>query len=334
MNYLIFDDIYEAKEYWLSFEMSTPERYYQSYEFNMKCYENRKTSISNIFRGNTACKFIVFFDGEECICIAPLIVDEHSNKAVRLLGHGTNAGVLDFIYRDSLDDEEIKSILSIIASIFPGYTLDLIFVPEESKIFPFLEVIETFENYMVSGSDYQSWFAELSKKTRQNIRTAYNRMNSDGMTYSLEKNMKPNIDGSLLQEIDSLYQKRRQAWGVHTSRLQRIMRLRSGKRDIVYRTIADSFSGVVYRLMINGRCAAFFAGYQFDSYIHVPRLAIDDTFGRYSPGMVLINECLRQFEGRPFKFNLGRGSEGYKKNLNGRPSISVRGTYSTDCAKR
>ena len=333
VNYQIFDDINKVEGYWLSFGMNAPEKYYQSYEFNLKCCENRRTSISNILRGNTSCKFVVFFDGEECICIAPLIIDRYPNKAVRLLGHGTNAGVLDFVYRDSLKDEKIKSILSTLVAIFPGYDFDFIFVHEESKLFPFLEVIETFENFMVSGSDYESWFAGLSKKTRQNIRTAYNRMNSDGITYSLGKTSNSNIDETLVQEIDSLYQERRQAWGVHTSRLQQMMRLRSGKRDIVYRTITDSPSGVVYRLMLNDKCAAFFAGYQFESYIHVPRLAIDDSFGRYSPGMVLINECLKQFEGMPFKFNLGRGSEGYKKNLNGVPSISIRGTYS-DLVKR
>lgn len=329
MEYLIFDNIEKTRDYWLSIQTDAPENYYQSYEFNFKCYVNRKTSLSNILRGNTTCRFIVFTNAGEPIAIAPLVLDEHPCKAIRLLGHGTNAGTLDFVYRDSLGRDEMKDILDTVHNLFTDYRLDFIFVSQRSKMYSFLEPSEQFENYMIAASGYQNWFDGLSKKTRQNIRTSYNRLSNDGLCFGLKKIVQQEIDDTLLQEIDAIYQKRRQDWGYKSSAWQQFKRIRASKRDLVYQTVSSSPSGVIYQLLVNDKCAAFLAGYQFKNYIHVPRLAIDDEFSRYSPGMVLINECLKQFEGEPFEFNLGRGSEGYKKKLNGVPTLSVRGSYTT-----
>ena len=66
--------------------------------------------------------------------------------------------------------------------------------------------------------------------------------------------------------------------------------------------------------------AAFWGGLinKSGDYIIVPRLAINDKYGWYSPGIVLINETMKTLENTKIKyFDLSMGTENYKLVMGG-----------------
>lgn len=167
------------------------------------------------------------------------------------------------------------------------------------------------------GSDYESWFKTLSSSVRQNIRTAYNRLNSDGCSLSVEIFSKESTEPFPLDEIINLYcERHRQRYGVRTSRLKRWL-LKHISFATRYYLEADNRLTVLLR--INGRAAAFLSGLYNDSRLIVPRLSICADFNRYSPGMILVCETIRHLIVQtPIRIlDLSKGEEQYKFKLGG-----------------
>ena len=73
-------------------------------------------------------------------------------------------------------------------------------------------------------------------------------------------------------------------------------------------------------LFIDGRLAAFMSGLlgSKNEYV-VPRLSIDDEFGFYSPGMLLVNEAIKYFieKTKIRHLDLSQGDEPYKYKMGG-----------------
>ena len=55
--------------------------------------------------------------------------------------------------------------------------------------------------------------------------------------------------------------------------------------------------------------------------VSIPRLAIDTSFGFYSPGYVLLTEVIRYIAAHPMlqELDLSRGDEKYKFDMGGQP---------------
>ena len=72
---------------------------------------------------------------------------------------------------------------------------------------------------------------------------------------------------------------------------------------------------------IKGNLAAFMCGYADETkgVLYVPRLAINDSFARFSPGVCLINSLVRyMFKNTKYRvLDLGIGDEPYKLSLGG-----------------
>lgn len=324
---LIFKEykyLFQVKKAWGQLLQNNTKDIYQQYEFNRLFFMYRKTSVSNRKRRNTACRFIVGLEKGEVVCIAPLAIDKTPEKTVRLLGHGTNAGYLDYIYKESRYVEELHNYIK---NKYVGYKFDYIFIKEKSPLVKLMHVSETFNNYAIYLSKYEEYFNSLSKSTRQNIRTAYNRMNTDNYIFSLEiYDGNSRIDEEQLIKINELYHKRKADWngGVATSEQ---MRKRYLKRDVIFKGARKLDNPVIAVLNINNNIAAFFVGFSYTNGICIPRLAIDTDYGRYSPGMILINEYLKKVSDIPntgFTFDLCRGDEKYKSSLGGKKSITYR----------
>lgn len=316
--------LYQVKKFWNKLLNVESKNIYQQYEFNKLFYGYRKTSLSNIKRRNTKCTFIVGIENDEVLCIAPLTIDETPEKTVRLLGHGTNAGYLDYIY---LEPNCVEALHNYVRKKYVGYKFDYIFVPEKSPLVKLMRVNDTFNNYAIYISKYEEYFNSLSKSTRQNIRTAYNRMKTDSQSFSLDVyDSYERIGREQLRNINELYHKRKADWndGVVASEFSQNLFL---KRDVVFKGVRLLKNPVVAVLSINNKIAAFFIGFSYPDGLCIPRLAIDTDYGRYSPGMILINEYLKKSSGltdTEFTFDLCRGDEKYKSSLGGEKSITYR----------
>lgn len=79
-------------------------------------------------------------------------------------------------------------------------------------------------------------------------------------------------------------------------------------------------------LYINGTIAAFLSGLVDNGRMIVPRLSIDDSFKRYSPGMLLVIETIKHLIDSTdvTVLDLSQGKEQYKYNLGATEHFSYR----------
>lgn len=314
--------IFPLKLIWKKLTKNNTVNIYQSYEFNELFFKYRITSLSNICKGNICCRFVVCFENGEAKCIAPLAIDKKPEKTIRLLGHGTNAGYLDYIYEDP---EYAKKVHSYIEDKFKDYSFDYIFVDEASPLVDIMNIVGSFNNYAIKIKGYEDYFDSLSKSTRQNIRTAYNRMNTDGLKFeTLKFDSYKELGEKNLEKINDLYHKRKADW-LNLETIDKITIMKALKRDVIYEGVRKLDNPIIVILNINSEMAAFFIGFSYENGVCIPRLAINTNFRRYSPGMILINEYLKTIQNEnEYIFDLCRGDEKYKSSLGGERTLTYR----------
>lgn len=247
------------------------------------------------------------------------------------LGRFNGFQVYDLIYGKNLTKEEFLRCFRFVLEKLSPKSLVLSNVPCSSLLYQCVEeglledcgygcALKANDNVCIcTGGDYDSWYAALSKHTRQNVRTAYNRMASDAvqMRYELYRGKKP--DTKTLDQIIELYCARHSArYGVQTSRAKKLYLRYLDFSTACLQNHKDNFCAVLY---MNDRLAAFMAGMveKEGSAVVIPRLSIEDDFGRYSPGVVLINETVKRMttEQNIGNLDLSKGAEGYKLSMGG-----------------
>ena len=323
MQFKVYTRIRRIKSLWESIIPNDDKRVYQSYRFNKLCEKYRKTSISGLKEKNTKCLYVVGFVDNKAVCIAPLCVDESPEKTIHVLGHGTNAGYLDFIYNEPVF---VKDVLNYVERTYSDYSIDFTFIKESSPLISLLKTCEHFSNYCICIKTYDIWFARLSKNTRQNIRTAYNRLQSDKHIFELCKyNRKSHHISFILSQCNNVYQRRKLDWQGIGGNVNKKNSLIFLLRDVIYRGLMKFQESELVVLKIDEDIAGFFIGFKFQHGVYIPRLAIDTRYSRYSPGIIMINEYLKDIsiEGL-FYFDLCRGDESYKSKLGGECSSSFR----------
>lgn len=170
---------------------------------------------------------------------------------------------------------------------------------------------------------FEELFATLSSSNRQNIRTAYNRLNRDGQSYELKIfNTAEALGSKERDEIMTLYLKRlfnkyKKPKRFETSiRKFKYYHIKHDTRSLF--SLENAFHAILY---INGKAAGFFSGMsdRGNSTIVVPRLAIDIDYRFYSPGYILLCETIKQLaeQGNIKTLDLSRGDEKYKLDIGG-----------------
>lgn len=344
MEFKVFSNINHIKNDWISIERIGSLGIYQSYEFNRIYYYGRAYSSISLKNPrvikNRKCVFVVGYDNGQAVCIAPLIVNNYPNRTVYLLGHGTNAGTLDYIY---YDQKFVIPTFDFCKKLFDGYDFEFIFVNENSPLVEVMNVTEVFENYVVSMNSFQEHYLTLSKHSKQNLRTSYNRLIKDDCKFDIQiSSCGTKQIYKLLKKNMVVYDKRRKEWvGDENIKSMGISNKRSlfsnlryyirTKRDIVLSGMLNMSCAEMATLYINDKIAAFFVGFweRGTSSIHIPRLAINSDFYRYSPGIIMISEYLKS-QTKSINFNLGRGSEKYKSDLGGKLYKSFRLKFPKD----
>lgn len=168
----------------------------------------------------------------------------------------------------------------------------------------------------------------LRSSVRQNIRTAYNRMKRDGVEVRLEVfDEEHRVSGEVWQKIMDLYFDR--LFSKYRSRQVRSWGGRRKKRHLYYHVKHDTLSlrdlpNAFHAVLWSGeKVIAFMSGFKTHDgkTVSIPRLAIDTSFGFYSPGYVLVTEVIRYIAAHPVLqvLDLSRGDEKYKFDMGGQP---------------
>ena len=164
----------------------------------------------------------------------------------------------------------------------------------------------------------------LKKSVRQNCRTAYNRLARDGKKYELKiffapKNKPLKSDRKAkkaFNECMKIYLNRQ----MKRYKTPKKYILRIKYYDYFTRSVTDE-NGFISMLLVDNKIAAFMMGLsdlKRESII-IPRIAIDDEYNFYSPGLLLIDQTIKYLgENTPYRdLDLCDGDEKYKYDMGG-----------------
>jgi len=279
----------------------------------------------NILRGKYF--FCIVFSDKEPIMIAPIRI---TNNICTVMGSDEAFDYVDFFYRNDLDYEELKLAFEEFFMYLKKRRVVEIrwrFIPCDSisrKLLSEISDSEVFkvENVYIHFETYQTLIKSLSKSTRQNLRTAANRLEKDGRKYRLITNYYNSLDEQIKQCISIYHDRQKEKYGKNILNLLLVKSINFTTR------MMKKNQGLLVALEIDGNIAAFMFGYinMRDKSFEVPKLAVDPKYGFYSPGMLLVSKTIE------FLFNdtdirnldLCRGTEEYKMKMGG----EIYNTYS------
>ena len=320
LSFRIYRRIRPLKRDWEQLIPEDARSIYQTYSFNEIVFRHYIRSGRNLvdrIRFGSKPVYAVAYEDGKAVCIAPLYLINNPAKVIRILGYSTNAGYLDFIYRDR---KYAAALVRELRKRYPEHDLEFTFIPADSPLCREGEAVKEYGNYAVRLPDYDAWWTDLSKSTKQNIRTAYNRLRTDGHTFrlALYDMNSPGLE-EVIRSANDLYWRRRVDWTGNEKEYSKYNREKFPVKDVIYQSLRKKENTIMAVLKVDNRDAGFFVGLRYRHGICIPRLAIDMEFARYSPGIILINEYLKSLpeDEFPYTFDLCRGEEGYKTSLRG-----------------
>ena len=300
-------------------EMSEEMSIFQSAEMQRCFFTN--SLVYAVPKHMSPCTISVLDDNTP-VLIFPLLAND--SKA-ELAGHANGICELSPIYFKS-SEKKLKQYLKFFLETSNYSEYSLTRIRESTQLCCILN--EGIAGYDISAMyrdnvsidfscGYDSWFQSLSKSTRQNLRTAYNRLEKDCKSVRVEVSNGRHLTHSLMNKLLDIYIKRHdERYKVKTSALKSVY-LRY--LDFSTRALLNNPRAFHVYIFISDRVASFCSGYLDNDVFIVPRLSIDNDFARYSPGYLLINEAIKWFSlnSNIHTIDLSEGAEKYKLDLGG-----------------
>lgn len=269
-----------------------------------------------------------FYDDGRPIGLLPLKYSgRRGSRTYRFLADRTIIGELDGIFSEDLSDAQLSACMELLREELHGSKLVLNKLSEKSRLYrTFLDAGEKSAVVCVNipfPDGYDAYYHALRKSVRQNIRTAYNRMHTDGKEFTFEMICGRPLPSKLKQKLQEVHSVRCAEMGYGRRREQTKLRLlinrvRSRFDSIERGTdcLPNSCCAIV---RIDGEVAAYLRGFTTGSTLVVPQLAISSEFARYSPGVLLINETITRLSAEDTirNLDLSTGDEGYKLSMGG-----------------
>lgn len=289
---------------------------------------DRIKASANIHRVRESRKYTlecyVVRDDGNAVCVAPLLVNKVEKK-LYLLGEFSSVGHLDFIYSAQLTTQQLSGVLDLVFSNYPGY----VFLCD--RISQFSLTKQVFDEKLIEPqsqdvcvkidlTNYDEWYKALKKSCRQNIRTSYNRLNTDGadITFQLFINEKP--PKKFWRENIALFSKRI----LEHTKLPKLLlypMILFKRNETLGRALYEAQNSIFASVYINNKLAATLNGViANDGRAIITRLSIETNMGKYSPGGLLLNETIKEVCSE-YSFiksiDLSRGDEPYKYTYGG-----------------
>lgn len=289
----------------------------------LKELKNGPYKFWNLLKGLGHMFFFAVYDGESIVMIVPCF---RKGKTLIMVGSAEAFDYVDSFYSSKasaynrsaafgafLDGAKRDGIEKIIWKWCPDDSPSKELLMKQSSLDIRCEAVDNTE---ITFSDYDLHKASLSKSTRQNLRTAVNRLKRDKKDFQYKISLLDSITDSEVEAcLDLYYCRQERKYGLGTWR-QLI------KKHIDFNTrLMRKRKGVIAILKIDGAVTSFMFGYlnKVDHSLEIPKLAIDDTYGFYSPGMLLVDMTLEALAKHTDirKLDLCRGTEQYKLKMGG-----------------
>lgn len=274
---------------------------------------------------NTVTWFIVYYESDPVMVVPVRLF--YKNKTAYVLGSLEGFDYVDIIYKQGLSHSERIEAFTIVMKALTDNDYKVLYwkyldAKSESNII----ISETCDysaqyvkNVCVKLKDYDSYdnyLKTLSKHVRQNIRTAYNRTKKDSLLidkniYNSKQQLLSNktID-LILSKYYEIYKDRHSSHYHNKRRFQKWI-------NYAWRAL-DENNAFMADITFNGEISAFMFGFIDDESVYITRLAINEKYKFYSPGMILVNEIIKYLiDEKKNNLNLLRGTEKYKLDFGG-----------------
>lgn len=332
-----YKDIREIRQQWLALDLKAEEMempyvcysYYQTYEWNEFLYDMIHRGMG---RWMERMLYAVVCRGDAVVAILPMVTTRSSGK-VRIPSCRV-AGVLNMSCPYSEDElgEAMDAISRYLDAMSQRCKLSLADIPCRT---PLAAIIKTIGGHYCERTSYHvplgryasfdEYLSSLSRNIYKNIRKSYNHLTSDNRRMELKSFGSANIpaDG-YLRGIWQLYFRRKQAWrgrsagGWLAGMGIAAKAWREVRGGCAMQSVRQLSSARLYVLEIDSHPAAFMIVYKHRNHLLMPKLAIDSSYSRYSPGILMIMEAVKIWLGEGITdFDLCRGDERYKKEVGG-----------------
>ena len=172
------------------------------------------------------------------------------------------------------------------------------------------------------NGEYEQYWKELSKSTRQNIRTAKNRLTKDGLKYEIVSFDCEHLDHKTSKELMRIYEARKRIKNKGFSIRKLLLNILRSFRNKRYHLIENAMTRLTNvfcsYIVIDGKIAGYFFGLKAkNNYAVIMQVAFDEEMKKYSPGMILLSDSIENFYSSHTicQFDLATGDEQYKFNL-------------------
>lgn len=266
------------------------------------------------------------------IAIAPFYYKKiHSGYELKLRGALTSASPLGFLYDVSFSKEEFDFLMQNIYDFF-GKKVFISFerIQERSLLYKYSldrvmssKIQKSISVTIPIRKNYEDWYKSLTKSVRQNIRTSYNRLNTDGKDFKFILYIDKLPLKSAQNDMMKLFSRRLCEHSyINPKILGPILYFFKQKHPMT----KGLYKGGIFigaTLYCQQSLMGFYSGMIGNNGCAIiSRLAINLDFSRYSPGGILINETMKLLcadGGRDVvrEFDLARGTEKYKYDYGG-----------------
>ena len=269
-------------------------------------------------------------EDNQTVIIVPLHLKRTKTENIAYSwGEKSQAGHLDFIYKDQIQTEAFLSAMKLISRDIGNVRFVLNRVAEQSRLNELIQTVYGPTDYTVTRSTcvqipiattYNDYLASLSRQVKQNLRTSFNRLKTDNRTYEVQTYVNQPVPTNMLAQLFKIYWKRLSDKAIDIGAnkyLPVFLRMRLHPTTVALKRLNNVYYSIIY---IDNMIAGFSAGLiSRQGKIILPYFNINSTFARYSPGGILITETIKYLsENYNYKyFDLSRGTEKYKYTYGG-----------------
>lgn len=328
------NDFEKIKILWNRLEKGKDMTFFQSYEWNIMLYNQ----WNNDLRQRKSGKIVLVYS--ETI-IAPLIIQKRDvytvsgirKKGIYILGTGSYSDYMNFIY-ESTDKETINKIINFIRYTY-NKTQYFQYIRKECVLSKILsENYEYITNVSVKVNvthSREQYTQSLSKSTRQNLRTALNRMKKDNIQYKYEV-VNGRLEDELVEELLECHRQRviskNRERNSLINMLKNIYRIslldNMEKNNNIIRNAMKQFdNSITVVVKLDGKLVGYLYGFKDEKIIRIVHNCYYEQYGFYSPVFrgtydFVVDCCDNEIISY---VDFTRGDEPYKYKLNGEEDV-------------
>lgn len=332
-------DLLKLEKDWKQLENSSKMTVFQSFDWFYRSFREWRNNIRHCLTSKVYIYFLKQDDVWKIIC--PVIVQ---TKSTKMWSFGIEKGIYlqsvsgytdynNLIY-ENFDDQYADALISRIRKDFDGlhFYFNHIRCDSDLSTYFFKRKMEPYQAKVFvcvrnNGSieDYQK---SLSKHTRQNLRTAKNRMERDGYNFRIEVLNGKVKNKSLLRELRNMHIRRYAeknydpALSIFANTKAFVKIILNTRRElfnnIIYQCMMTADNGTLVLFRLNDTIVGYLYGLRDTKALRIMQNCVTDQFKFYSPSFRGAYEfILNEFQQGCSDIDFTRGNEQYKYMLGG-----------------